>query len=241
MEIAAQIQQSLLPSQPPRVPGLALAGRCVSAAMVGGDYYDFIVDSDGRVYLLIADVTGHSVGSALMMATARNVLRREVDSGRPPGEVLRAVNDSMLADLTNAALFITMFCARFDPGTGELSFASGGHNPPLLRRSTSGAVITLDPDGMPAGLLGGVEYVQESTSLQPGDVLLMYTDGAVEARSPDGEQFGLERLRQIMASSAGQEPEELVSTVFGQVQSHTGGNASQDDLTLLACVRTAAS
>jgi serine phosphatase RsbU (regulator of sigma subunit) len=231
MELAAQVQQSLLPSRPPDVPGVATAGLCVAAANVGGDYYDFIVDAEGRLTLLIADVTGHSVGSALMMAAARGIMRREVLVGNSPSAVLAATNEATLDDLTNAGLFITMFCARYEPATGVLRFSSGGHNPPLLR--TTAGIEELDPDGMPAGLMGEVEYEEHERVLRAGDQLLLYTDGCVEARDPAGVQFGLERLVELMAH-APDAPDVLVRDIYAAVDHYTEGHNSQDDLTLVA-------
>jgi hypothetical protein len=117
MEIAATIQRSLLPERPPDVPNVQLAALCVPAANVGGDYYDFVVDKAGGLSLVIADVAGHSIGSALMMAMGRSILRRELDGGGEPAAVLRATNAALFDDLVRAGLFITAFCARFDPAT----------------------------------------------------------------------------------------------------------------------------
>jgi serine phosphatase RsbU (regulator of sigma subunit) len=230
MELASAVQQSLLPNRQPDIVGVTTAGMSVAATNVGGDYYDLIQDRSGRLTLLIADVTGHSVGSALMMAGARSILRREVLAGNSPAAVLRTTNDATLDDLTNAGLFITMFCARWDPANNELRYSSGGHNPPLLR--TSDGIVELDADGMPAGLMADVVYEERSTLLSPGDTLLLYTDGCVEARDPSGQQFGIERLKRHLTQEA--DPDLLISSVFAAVESHTEGHARQDDLTLAA-------
>ena len=233
MEIAARIQQSLLPDRPPAVRGLELVGRCVSATNVGGDYYDFLTDDAGRVYLLIADVSGHSVGSALMMAMARSVLRREIREQRSPAAVLAYTNEAMLSDLINAGLFITLFCARYDPAYRVLTFANGGHNPPLLWRAASQSMVELDGDGLIIGIMDGIEYEERTVPLEPGDVLTLYTDGVIEARNPQGEQFGEERLRRIIADYSSASPHELAEAIYAAVTRHRQDNSQQDDITLV--------
>ena len=233
LEIAARIQQSLLPQQPPQVAGVELVGRCVPAANVGGDYYDFVVDKRGHLTLLIADVSGHSVGAALMMAMARSLLRRQIAEGKSPATVLSDTNAAMLEDLTNANLFITMFCARYDPETHRLTFANGGHNPPLLWCATEGRVLSLDADGLIVGVLEDVSYEEKTISLHPGDVLLLYTDGIVEARNPQGEFFGEERLRQLLRDHASETPGLLMERIQRAVQEHIQDAPQQDDITLL--------
>ncbi|MFQ5854660.1 MAG: PP2C family protein-serine/threonine phosphatase [Anaerolineae bacterium] len=235
MEIAARIQQSLLPDDPPppQLIGVVLAGYCIPAANVGGDYYDFLTDNAGRVNLLIADVSGHSVGSALMMAMARSILRREISQGSSPAAVLADTNTAMLHDLTNAGLFITMFCARYDSVTRRLTFANGGHNPPFLRRADEGEILSLDGDGMIVGILDDVVYEEQSITLQPGDLMVLYTDGIVEARNPDGEQFGEERLRGLLEECGSLAPGTLADRIYEAVREHSQDTAQQDDITLL--------
>lgn len=233
MEIAAHIQQSLLPDHPPVVPGLALVGRCLPATNVGGDYYDLLVDDAGRLTLIIADVSGHSVGSALMMAMARAILRREIAEGKSPAAVLSDTNAAMLHDLTNAGLFITMFCAQYDPATRRLTFANGGHNPPLLRRAADEQILSLDSDGMLVGILEDVVYEEQTITLNSNDVLLLYTDGIVEARNPAGEQFGEERLRELLADFGVLPLPALADRIYKAVSEHSQGVAQQDDITLL--------
>jgi sigma-B regulation protein RsbU (phosphoserine phosphatase) len=143
VDMAAGIQAGLLPTAPPRVAGADVAGLCLPAATVGGDYFDHMIDHEGRLVLLIADVAGHSIGSALLMAMARSVLRREVAGGATPAEVLGATNAEMYSDLVNVGLFITMFCAVYDPADGALSFANAGHNPPVLARRDDVTLLAL--------------------------------------------------------------------------------------------------
>jgi len=233
LEIAARIQRSLLPQQPPEVPGVELAGQCVPAANVGGDYYDFITDRNGYLTLLIADVSGHSIGAALMMAMARSILRREITEGKSPAAILADTNSAMLHDLSNASLFITMFCARYDPETQQLTFANGGHNPPLLWCAHESRILDLDSDGLIVGILEDVQYEEKTISLHPGDILLLYTDGIVEARDPQGEFFGEERLRKLLRDHASESPARLAERIHRTVHQYTQDTPQQDDITLL--------
>jgi serine phosphatase RsbU (regulator of sigma subunit) len=229
VEIAAGIQRALLPERPPDLPGAELAALCVPAANVGGDYYDLLVDEEGRLSVVIADVAGHSVGSALMMAMARSVLRRELASDADPAAVLRATNTALFDDLARAGLFITAFCAQFDPASGALEYANAGHNPPLLRRAANGETRELDADGVALGILRDAEFEHGSAALGPGDVVLLYTDGVTEAAGADG-QFGEERLRAAIGDMpAG----ELVDAVYAAVRAYAG-DARGDDVTLVA-------
>jgi sigma-B regulation protein RsbU (phosphoserine phosphatase) len=229
VEIAAGIQRTLLPERPPDLAGIELAALYVPAATLGGDYYDFIVDESGRLSVVIADVAGHSIGSALLMAMARSILRRELAEGGEPATVLEATNAALFGDLVRAGLFITAYCARFDPATGELLYANAGHNPPLMRGGASSDVSELDADGASLGILREVGFEQGSTHLAPGDAVLLYTDGVTEAAGPDG-QFGEERLQR---SFDGRFPRDLVDGIYAAVRAH-GGDARGDDVTLVA-------
>jgi serine phosphatase RsbU (regulator of sigma subunit) len=234
--MAAGIQMGLLPAAPPEVPGTELAGLCLPAANVGGDYYDLIPAEDGRLILLIADVAGHSIGSALLMAMARSVLRREVAGGAPPGAVLDATNTAMFGDLVNAGLFITMFCACYDPATGRLAYANAGHNPPMLARAT-GDVLELDADGAAIGFLEQVDFEELTVDLAAGDCLLLYTDGVNEAQDPAGEQFGEERLSETVSALAPAGADAVVDGIVEALNDFTGGGHQGDDITLVALRR----
>jgi sigma-B regulation protein RsbU (phosphoserine phosphatase) len=201
----------------------------VPAANVGGDYYDFLVDEGGGLALVIADVAGHSIGSALMMAMGRSILRCELAGGGEPAAVLRATNAALFDDLVRAGLFITAFCARFDPATRRLAYANAGHNPPLLRRAADGVTRELDADGASLGILQDLEFEPGKTALEAGDVLVLYTDGITEAPGPDG-QFGEERLR---AALDDRPPGALVEAIYAAVRAHAG-DVRADDVTLVA-------
>lgn len=232
VEIAAGIQRSLLPERPPEIAGAVVGARCVPADDVGGDLYDLVVDRDGRLVLLIADVAGHGIGSALLMAMARAILRREIAEGKGPAAVLAATNTAMYDDLANAGLFITLFCASYDPVTRLLRYSCGGQTPPL-HAPAGGGIRELQTDGMPAGILPDVVYEQCEVTLAPGDAVVLYTDGVVEARSDGGEQFGEERLWRVVAAAAGAPPEEVIVRIMAAVGRHTAGAPPKDDSTIV--------
>lgn len=232
MEIAQRIQMSLLPERPPQVEGLELAGRCVPASAVGGDYYDFF-PGDGQVSFLVADVSGHSVGSALMMAITRSVLRAEIARGKSPAEVLANTNAAMYEDLSQAELFITAFYAGFDQGTQTLTYANGGHNLPFVWRACEGEYTFLDTDGMLIGVLDDVFYEERAMKLQPGDVLVLYTDGVTEAKNEEGEQFGEDRLYRVVEEKGHLPAQELLDEIYRRVREFSGGLARRDDITVV--------
>jgi sigma-B regulation protein RsbU (phosphoserine phosphatase) len=232
MEIARRIQMSLLPAKPPKVEGLELAGRCVPASEVGGDYYDFF-SADGQVGFLVADVSGHSVGSALMMAITRSVLRSEIARGKSPAKVLASTNAAMYEDLSQAELFITAFYASYDKGTRTLTYANGGHNLPFVWRAGEGQCALLDAEGMLIGVLKDVFYEERTMELQPGDVLVLYTDGVTEATTEKEEPFGEERLYQVVKEKGHLSAHELLDEIYRQVRQFSGGLAQRDDITMI--------
>jgi serine phosphatase RsbU (regulator of sigma subunit) len=229
---AAGVQRGLLPTTPPVIPGALLGGLSVPAADVGGDYYDFIETPAGEIVLVIADVAGHSISSALLMAMARTVLREQVGRGLAPHEVLEATNATMYVDLVNAGLFITLFCASYDPATRCLTFANGGHNPPLWR-GAGGTVQELDADGAPAGLIPHVGYELGRAQLAPGDLIVLYTDGVVETGVENDDPFGEERLASLVSASGAVSPEDLGRLIYAAVVDHAGeASARRDDITV---------
>lgn len=235
MEIAQRIQMSLLPEEPPKVEGLELAGRCVPASAVGGDYYDFFA-ANGQVSFLVADVSGHSVGSALMMAITRSVLRSEIARGKSPAEVLASTNAAMYEDLSQAELFITAFYASFDQETRILTYSNGGHNLPFVwraREAPENGHTFLDTDGMLIGVLDDVFYEERTMELRPGDVLVLYTDGVTEAKNEGGEQFGEERLYRVVEEKGHLPAQELLDEIYRRVREFSGGLAQRDDITVI--------
>ncbi|HHJ39659.1 MAG: hypothetical protein AXA67_00920 [Methylothermaceae bacteria B42] len=241
MEIARHIQQSLLPDQPLIADGVELAGLCIPAEQVGGDYFDYFLTAAG-VDAVVADVSGHSVGAALIMAEARSTLRVEVQSRArqeqfPPPDVaslLQTLNNVLFEDLDRSELFITLFYTRYDPVKKQLHYANAGHNHPLLIRSNESGCRQLDAEGLILGVRPGVEFEQKTLSMLPGDLLLLYTDGIVEAQNPAGEFFGMSRLCRAFTRLSAASPSELVQGLIDELYDFHQSDVFYDDISLVA-------
>jgi sigma-B regulation protein RsbU (phosphoserine phosphatase) len=239
LEIAKQIQNSLLPKAPLRLPGVEMAGICVPASHVGGDYFDFF-PHDGNVDVVIADVSGHSVGAALIMTEMRSTLRAELrrtHTGRPPpgpAELLAALNEVLYGDLSGAELFISMFYMRYELASRRLSYANAGHNRPLLRRQGALACAQLDAEGLIIGVQRQVRFEERSMVMEPGDSLFLYTDGVVEAQDVRGEFFGLTRLCQRVGVHRSLASEAMLQAVLEDLRGFCGKGGFQDDVSMVA-------
>lgn len=234
MELARQIQLSLLPTAPPELPGVQLAGCCEPAALVGGDYYDFYRREDGVLDMVIADVSGHSIGAALMMAEARSVLRAQIHSFTGTGDILASLNDILYEDLHQSGLLITLFYIKYDPRARTVTFSNAGHAPPLLFRGSEPACRKLDAEGLILGVRKGVVFEEKQFRVKEGDLLLLYTDGITEARNSAGELFGAERLCGILDARHEESPRAVVDAVLREVAAFTGASAMEDDVTMIA-------
>ncbi|MBD3309144.1 SpoIIE family protein phosphatase [candidate division KSB3 bacterium] len=231
MEIAQQIQQGLLPAAPPALPGIELAARCLPATQVGGDYYDFFLCADQKLGLVIADVSGHNVGAALMMAVARSTLRSEVLAQKSPARVLKDTNLMLYEDLTHAELFITMFYAEYDMHTKVLCYANGAHNPPILVRD--GACIFLDTEGIFLGLWESADFEEHTLALQPNDLVIFYTDGVVEAMNEAREMFRVERLCDVAKAHTHSSASQVLQRIYAELVQHSGSATRSDDITVV--------
>ena len=241
LRIARTIQQSLLPAAPPRVAGLDVAGACLAAVDVGGDYYDHVVLADGRLAVLVADVSGHNLAAALMQTAARTTFRAAFVGTSDPVEVVARANRVLHDDLSRAELFLTAWLAIVDPVTGEAAYCDAGHNPALVVRR-EGGIEWLTGGGLPIGVALDGLYTGAARVLEPGDILAVYTDGITEA-APTGDpaaQFGEERLARSIAAHAALPAAALVAAVLADVSAHEGGRSPGDDRSLLVVKRTGA-
>ena len=233
LAIAKGIQLSLLPTSTPEVPGVALGGLCIPAKEVGGDYYDYLLHEDGRLDLVIADVSGHNVGAALIMAETRTMIRSRKGHFNNPQEILCELNEFFYDDLTRAELFITLFYLQYRPETRQITYASAGHSPTLLWQAKLKKCIRLDPEGLIIGVKEDYPYEQESLKLEDRDVLLLYTDGLIEAENDNKEFFGENRLVELLATQNHLPPQELIDHVIEQVRLFSGHRSFQDDVSLV--------
>ncbi len=232
LEIARSLQLAMLPQDLPKNAGYTGKAAMVPAREMGGDFYDFFPIGDERLGLVIADVSGKGVPAAFFMAISRTILQGSARERRTPGQCLAAANE-LLCQQNPLDLFVTVFYGILDIETGELRYANGGHNPPLLAR-TDGTVASLPgTGGMAMGVMRGLTYKEDSVTLTPGDTLLLYTDGISEAMDRDGREFTEARLVNSMSESHRQSVEVVVSTVIDAVRNFVGDAPQSDDITCL--------
>ena len=233
MELARQIQLSLLPSAPPELSGVVLAGCCVPATHVGGDYYDYYLRKDGLFDMVIADVSGHSIGAALMMVEFRSLLRSSVHSFSCTGDMLAFLNDLLYEDLNQSGLFITLFFIKYDPLSRTLSYSNAGHTLPLLVSTDGGHCRELDAEGLILGVRKGVEFEEKQIRMQAGDVLVLHTDGIIESENSAGELFGVDRLCAIVQSRRSATPQAIIDAVLKEVSIFRDATPQEDDVTMI--------
>jgi serine phosphatase RsbU (regulator of sigma subunit)/anti-sigma regulatory factor (Ser/Thr protein kinase) len=236
LQVAKLIQQHFLPRTLPDLPGWQIDAHYRPAREVGGDFYDFIALDDGRVGIVIGDVTDKGVPAALVMAATRSVLRAAAQRLGDPGEVLERVNEHLCPDIPEH-MFVTCLYGVLDPATGRLRFANAGHNLPCVR--SGNRVAELRATGMPLGLMPGMRYDEAEAMLDPGSQILLYSDGLVEAHDSDREMYGTPRLTELIGSTP--HGERLIDRLLGSLQSFTGDAGEQeDDITLVTLRRSAA-
>jgi PAS domain S-box-containing protein len=236
LRIARLIQQTLLPKTLPKLSGYDIAAYYQPAREVGGDFYDTFELEDGRLGLVVGDVTDKGIPAALVMATTRTMLRVSAQRLFPPGEVLKRANEELVADIP-PNMFITCLYAILDPESGRLIYANAGHDPPYLRHHGSG-VEELRARGMPLGLMPGMEYEEKKITLNRGESVLFYSDGLVEAHDPHHEMFGFPRLQRLVGTHRSGESS-LIDFLLSELINFTGGDWEQeDDITLVTLERS---
>ncbi len=235
VELARQVQQSVLPKHPPKVRGYELASFCVPAYEVGGDFYDTFISEAGHLVLMIGDAAGKGLGAAMFMTENRAVARMSAMGGLTPDAVLAAANRAVLSDRRLPGDFMTLFCAVLDVRQHVFHYASAGHNPPVL--VSGGQTSLLNIGGFPLAILEHEGYSTVALGLSPGDCVVMYTDGITEAMNPSLQYFGASRLRACLEGCASREPQEVVKAVVEAVRGFVDGAAQSDDMTLLVVRR----
>jgi sigma-B regulation protein RsbU (phosphoserine phosphatase) len=228
--LAADIQRSFLPHNVPSVPGFDLAATSFPALEVGGDFYDFIPEEEGKLGLVIADAAGKSVPAALFMALSKIIVRTNALTHEDAADVLKDSNEVIAAE-SSSGMFVTLFFGILNQKTGNLVYANAGHNPPLVFRAKDARFDTLGTTGIALGIMEGSKYSQGQTTLGPGDILVMYTDGIVEAVNLQEEQFGGKRLRSIIAGSPNLSPDNLLREIIQAVSIFSAGQQQFDDIT----------
>lgn len=235
-EVARRAQESLLPPTPPTIAGFEIAATCLPSREVGGDLYDFIKLPDGRVVLVVADVSGKGVSAALYMSLTKGLLTSLTGRLADAGEILRAINQQLYA-VCRRRVFVTMFLAILDPKNGELTFARAGHNPALHFAAHLGRTFLLESRGIGLGLSPGRIFAPllavRRLELGPGDLLVLYSDGITEAMNREKEEYGLDRLRAVVEKSTHLGAGAIRDAILGDVTSFLNADTPQDDQTLV--------
>ncbi|GAB6058927.1 hypothetical protein JCM31598_20440 [Desulfonatronum parangueonense] len=234
MEVARQIQSDLLPFSAPEIPGLDLAGTSIPTDAVTGDYFDYFRTRDEKqLAVLIGDVSGHGVGSALIMASVRSMIRLRTALPGSLAEVMADVNHLMVEDNFGTGRFMTLFCLMIDTSSFSLRWVGAGHDPALLYSPANDSFIDLPGSGLPLGIREGNSYqVSARDILLPGEIIVLGTDGIWETTNQEGEQFGKDRLRQIIRAHAAGTAQSIVEQVVKSASVFSDGEL-KDDLTLV--------
>lgn len=234
LQVAALIQQTLLPKELPSINGWNVDAFYRPARAVGGDFYDFIELDDDRLGVVIGDVTDKGVPAALVMATSRSMLRAAAARHDAPSAVLADVNEGLVPEIP-PAMFVTCLYAIIDTQAGEVVFANAGHNLPYVR--TAEGVLELRATGMPLGLMPGMDYEERTYRLDDGDVMVLTSDGITEAHNPGGEMYGFSRLMGRVAKKT--KDEDVCGALVSDLEGWTGPDAEQeDDITLVVIRKT---
>jgi serine phosphatase RsbU (regulator of sigma subunit) len=232
---AAEIQRGILPEKAPEIPGLDLAGFNAPCRTVGGDYYGFVTYPGGRVGLALGDVSGKGMSAALMVMAFEARLRVLAEDEGSAADVVARLNKITCANCPSNR-FITFFFGILDPKTGHLAYANAGHNPPMIVRA-SGQVEVLPGGGPVLGIVPVAPYAQEKARLGPGDLLVIYSDGVTEATNTAAEEYGEERLAEVLGSRRDEAAAAIVDAVTDSLQQFTSGAPQADDITLVVAKR----
>ncbi len=250
LEIAKDIQSWLLPGAPLQIPGYQIAYATRPANTVAGDYYDVILRpgrksdenrsadrSEDRILFVVADVAGKSIPAAMLMATFQASLRTLSTSGVALAELVAGVNRYACSNSQGGVRFTTAFFAELDAATGDVVYVNAGHNVPILRKQ-SGAVERLEAGGIPMGIFAESPYQVETTRLQGGDWLVIFTDGVVEAVNQKNEEYGEPELIRVVDGGSGSAPAELLRNLLAELDRYVGSTPQHDDMTCLLLKRT---
>lgn len=235
LEVARQVQFSLLPIASPEIPGYSISAVNLPTYEVGGDYYDYIRLPGQQIGIAVADVSGKGIPASLIMSMFRAALRAQVRNDTALPHIMETVN-LLLWESTSAAQFVTAVYGVLDRATGRFTYTNCGHNPPLLVRADD-SVETLSQGGLPLGLFHTIHYEEAAVTLNPDDRLAIYTDGVVEAADAYDQEFGMHRLGQTLLAARCQTAHETVRAIIEATQNFSGENSYQDDFTMVVIKR----
>ena len=232
LRVAHEMQQSILPKTFPDKPEYQVFGNMEPAREVGGDFFDIINLENNCVGLAIADVSDKGVPAALFMMSSRTLMKGAAIGRSNPAEVLSEVNNLLQED-NDAAMFVTVFYAEFNPANRVLSYANGGHNPPIVVHADGSSTVLPQTNGIALGIMPDIEYEQNSVTLSPGDALVLYTDGVTEAMNAQNEEFEMGRLCAVLSEHCSCDVREINQAIFQAVQAFAGDMPQFDDMTCM--------
>ena len=237
LEVAEEIQKNLLPESSPEIPGLDIYGMTLFSDETGGDYFDYLcVDEENKEKLCVTvgDVTGHGIPAAILMTTVRGFLRLRATMPGSLGDIVSDINREFGKDVEDSGQFMTMFLVRIDRSNNRIDWVRAGHDPALLYDPDSDAFIGLNEGrGLPLGVAADTVYQSSSRDIKPGQIVFMGTDGIWEARNPDGELFGKERLQQVIQTNSREPARTIALSILDAVEAFRGKDEQEDDLTLV--------
>jgi len=232
LELAADIQRGFLPAKPPEIPGIDIAARNVPSRQIGGDYYDFFLLPEGGLAITIADVSGHGIGPALLMAAIRTAVHAYAQTSLNPPDVLRTLNNLLLEDKREDS-FVTLLMATFSSKDGSLVYSSAGHDYPIWYRPSTNEFVSLQSTAVPLGIFSGAEFpLGAPVQLLPGDVVAFFTDGLVDQGVQTGSPFGRERVQETIKSFHSAPAERILDSILQSVMTHCSIEYC-DDMTLI--------
>ena len=236
LDVASKIQQGILPASFPEGEGFEVYGNMAPARNVGGDFFDVVLLENDRLGLAVADVSDKGVPAALFMMSSRTLLKGAAIGRGAPGDVLSEVNELLTED-NEAYMFVTVLYAVFDPDTGVLTYANGGHTNPLLVHADGTSEELPLTGGIALGVMPGLEYKESTVTLAKGDSLVLYTDGVSEAMNSEGEEFGIDRLREIFTNNPPSSARGTNEAILQAVHDFAGDTPQSDDVTCLVLQR----
>jgi serine phosphatase RsbU (regulator of sigma subunit)/pSer/pThr/pTyr-binding forkhead associated (FHA) protein len=236
LALASEIQQRFLPGRPPVMAGYEFVGISFPCYEIGGDYYDFVRRSDGGIVIALGDVSGKGTAAALLMSSVHAAVHAQIAAGQPVEAIPGRVNE-YLVENTPANRFVTLFLAELSPQTNLLRLVNAGHNPPLVLRS-SGEISEIESGGLPLGMLAAADYEAGDAALSAGDFLVVYSDGVTEAVDVNGEEFGLERLKQVLREGYLDSASALRDRIENALSAFTTTAPAADDITLVIVKRS---